>query len=69
MTGEIRTAGYATSWSELEENFAAVAAPILNPGGIVCGAVCVGGPVRRLQQERLDLVGRRLRVAAQSLGA
>ncbi len=69
MTGEIRTAGYATSLSELEENFAAVAAPILNQGGIVCGAVCIGGPIERLRQDRLDLVGRRLRVAAQSLSA
>lgn len=69
ITGDIRTAGFATSLSELEDDFAAVAAPIMDSEGIVCGAVCIGGPAQRLHPDRLDSVGRRLRVVAQSVTA
>ena len=49
----VRTRGYAVQFEELEDDFAAVGAPIFNHAGRVTAAVSVGGPSRRLPQARL----------------
>ncbi len=49
----IRTQGYATAIEELEDGYVAVSAPIRNHDGEVVAAVSIGGPITRLNTERL----------------
>lgn len=50
----IRAQGYAKTHGELEEGFAAVAAPIFDAAGAVVAAVSLGGPDSRLRAATLD---------------
>ncbi len=52
----ISAQGYATAVEELEPDFVAVAAPVHNHDGQVVAAVSIGGPVTRLNAERLPQV-------------
>jgi len=65
----VRDAGYATASNELQEGYAAVAAPILNAAGAVCGALSIGGPVGRLDAGRLKQLGLRLKEVAGEIHA
>ncbi|MCS7260445.1 MAG: IclR family transcriptional regulator [Anaerolineae bacterium] len=49
----IRTQGYATAIEELEDGYVAVSAPVRNHDGEVVAAVSIGGPITRLNTNRL----------------
>jgi IclR family acetate operon transcriptional repressor len=49
----VRARGYALQVEELEDDFAAVGAPIFNHDGAAVAAVSVGGPSQRLPAARL----------------
>lgn len=63
----VRELGYATASGELEQNYAACAAPISDADGRVVAAVSVSGPGSRLSEERLSDVARRVREAGRRI--
>lgn len=60
----IRSVGYAVSWGERQADAFSVAAPILQAGGSVFGALSVCGPAQRFDEERGRVYGGLLRDAA-----
>ena len=48
-----RRRGYATAWAELEEDLAAVAAPVWGHAGQVLGALTISAPVSRVPRRAL----------------
>ena len=52
-----RKQGFAVAIGELEDGYAAVAAPVRDPSGAVAGAISVGGPGIRLTASRLRALG------------
>lgn len=67
--GEVRKNGYSVAWAELENDLAAVAAPVRDHTGSVIGALSVGAPVSRADAERLAFCVRAVVKAADSLSA
>jgi IclR family acetate operon transcriptional repressor len=61
----IKRLGYATTYNELQEGYAAVAAPLMGREGEIRGAICLGGPTQRMQRSRLDTLGERVKAVAQ----
>jgi DNA-binding IclR family transcriptional regulator len=59
-----RARGYATADGELEDNFAAVGAPVFNHEGRVTGAISIGGPLTRLTAARVPELAALLQAAA-----
>ena len=49
----VRTQGYATAVSELEDGYNAIGAPVLDHDGRIVAAASVGGPSARLPVERM----------------
>lgn len=64
---QVRQQGYATTRNELEDGYAAVAAPILASDGTFRAAISIGGPVQRLDTACMKSLGLRLRNAAKGL--
>ena len=60
----VRGRGYALAVEELEAGFTAVAAPVHDAGARVVAAISVGGPTTRLRRDRLPVLARRVREAA-----
>jgi DNA-binding IclR family transcriptional regulator len=50
---EIRRRGYAVAVDQLEHGLAALAAPVLGPGGDAVAALSISGPTIRLGRERI----------------
>ena len=65
---EIAGRGWASAVEELEPGFVAVGAALLSPWGEAVGALSIGGPVNRLDDERLTVLGERLRDAVEEAG-
>jgi len=63
----VRKQGYATTWCELEEEFAAVAAPIFTAAGELQGTLSIGGPASRLDRKRLQQLGLMLKEIAKRI--
>lgn len=49
----VRARGYSVAWGELEDDLAAVAAPVRDHSGLVVGAIAIGGPVSRIPRHSL----------------
>jgi DNA-binding IclR family transcriptional regulator len=64
---EVRRQGYAVNWTELEEDLAAVAAPVRDHRGEVVAALSISAPAARLLREALPETGARVMEAARSL--
>ena len=64
IADRVKLDGFAISFNELEDDFAAVAAPVLSAAGSLVGALCVGGPAGRLDRGRLESIGERLKQVA-----
>jgi len=64
-----RARGFAIGRCEWEEDLAAAAAPIRDPRGEVVAALSVGGPVSRIDDARLDALGRLAVVHAEAATA
>ncbi len=64
-----RARGYAIDDEEIREGVRCVAAPIVDGGGKVHGALSVAGPAYRLTRARLDLLGPELADAARRVGS
>lgn len=68
----IRLDGYATSDNELEDGFAAIAAPLYNHQGQVQAAISIGGPTTRMQgktfEEGIEMTCRTAREISRRLG-
>ncbi|MDQ2890758.1 MAG: IclR family transcriptional regulator [Gemmatimonadota bacterium] len=67
--GVIRVNGYSVAWAELEDDLAAVGAPVRDHTGLVVGALSIGAPVSRVPPEQLDAHAQAVRQAARSLSA
>ena len=63
----VRSRGYAAAFEELEEGYAAVAAPFRDGAGNVEGAISIGAPVGRVRRDDLDRLGARLAEVAEAL--
>ena len=50
---EVRRRGYATCIGEIDEGLAAIAVPIVLPGGAVFHALGMTGPLQRIMNEQL----------------
>jgi DNA-binding IclR family transcriptional regulator len=64
-----RSAGYAVSLSELDDNVLGVAAPIRNGSGRVVAAISVAAVATRVPTERVAMVADVVRAAAQTISA
>lgn len=64
---KIRRLGYAVSYGERQADAFSVAAPILQAGGIVFGAISACGPVQRFDDERGRQYGPMVREAAEQV--
>lgn len=60
--------GYATAVEELEVGYLAIGAPIVGPGGLVVGAICVGGPAARLGGSRIKALALETLAAGRRVG-
>jgi len=65
---DVRRLGYATNVGELEEGLHAVAAPVLDAGGICRAAISVSGPSYRMAESSLAALGGLCRSAADEIG-
>ena len=66
---EVRIAGYATTWEELEEGLCSVAAPVRGSRGTVIAAMSVSAPTVRMERAALDRIAVTLMEAADELSA
>jgi DNA-binding IclR family transcriptional regulator len=64
---EVREAGFARTFEELEVGLNAIAAPVRNPGGEVIAAVDVSGPAHRIESSSRAALVARTREAADDL--
>lgn len=64
---KVRTQGYSVAWAEMEDDLAAVGAPVRNHRGLVVGALTIGAPVSRVSPDRLKMCTAAVLRAAQSL--
>jgi DNA-binding IclR family transcriptional regulator len=65
----VRDHGYATAWRELEDELAAVAAPVRDHSGEVVAAVAISAPVSRVPMKALASLARVAAEAAESLSS
>lgn len=63
----VRDHGYSTAWRELEDELAAVAAPVRDHTGDVIGALAISAPVSRVPIRALAALARSAADAASSL--
>jgi DNA-binding IclR family transcriptional regulator len=70
--GRVRARGFSVAWGELEDDLAAVAAPVRDHAGTIVGAIAIGGPVSRIPRHRLaeyrDPVVQAARMLSERLG-
>jgi IclR family transcriptional regulator, acetate operon repressor len=64
-----RRRGYATAWGELEDDLAAVAAPVLGHAGQVLGAITISAPVSRVPRRALKALAPPVQDAARATSA
>jgi DNA-binding IclR family transcriptional regulator len=65
----VRTLGYSVAWGELEDDLAAIAAPVRDHTGLVVGAITIGGPVFRIAADQLEGYSEPVVRAASTLSA
>jgi DNA-binding IclR family transcriptional regulator len=65
----VRDHGYATAWRELEDELAAVAAPVRDHTGEVIAAIAISAPVSRVPIKALGTLARAAVDAADSLSS
>jgi IclR family KDG regulon transcriptional repressor len=63
----VRARGYSVAWGELEDDLAAVAAPVRDHTGLVVGAISIGAPVSRIPKHKLASYSEPVLKAANSL--
>ncbi len=63
----IRSRGFAVANQELEPDYVAIAAAFGGPMRDVEGALSVGGPVSRFPEQRIEVLGKLLRLEAERL--
>ncbi len=63
----VREQGYSVAWAEMEDDLAAVGAPVRNHTGLVVGALTIGAPISRVPANRLKLCSEAVVKAANSL--
>lgn len=63
----VRNAGYATNWAELEEDLAAVAAPVRDHRGECIASVSISVPIFRIPRSKLPAVAEHVCGAAEML--
>lgn len=63
----VRERGYSTAWRELEDDLAAVGAPVRDHTGRVVGALAISAPVSRVPLKALASYGKPVLTAALSL--
>ncbi len=63
----VREQGYSVAWAEMEDDLAAVGAPVRNHTGLVIGALTIGAPISRVPADRLELCSAAVLKAANSL--
>jgi DNA-binding IclR family transcriptional regulator len=63
----VREQGYSVAWAEMEDDLAAVGAPVRNHTGLVIGALTIGAPISRVPADRLKLCSEAVLKAANSL--
>lgn len=63
----VRERGYATAWRELEEDLAAVSAPVRDHRSVVVAAVTTSLPISRTSPDRLHPLGEHVREGADRL--
>ena len=63
----VREQGYSVAWAEMEDDLAAVGAPVRNHTGRVVGALTIGAPISRVPPDRLRLCSDAVQQAASSL--
>lgn len=68
-SAEIRRAGYAIAWHELENGYVAIGAAIRDRDGRAVGALSVGGPSVRMGGPRAVTIGAKVRAAAARVSA
>lgn len=66
---QIRFKGYSVAWAELEDDLAAVGAPVRDHTGMVIGALTIGAPISRVPPDRLTECSDAILKAAKSLSA
>jgi len=66
---EVRSRGFARAVDELEVGLVAVAAPVRSFDGAVVASMSASGPDARLRGDRIDVLGRRVRRAADQVSA
>ncbi|MGI9089491.1 MAG: IclR family transcriptional regulator, partial [Gemmatimonadaceae bacterium] len=64
---QVRVRGYSTAWAEMEDDLAAVGAPVRNHTGLVVGALTIGAPVSRVPPDMLASYSEPVLKAAKSL--
>ncbi len=64
---QVRARGYSIAWAEMEDDLAAVGAPVRNHTGLVVGALTIGAPVSRVPPDRLASYSEPVLKAAKSL--
>jgi DNA-binding IclR family transcriptional regulator len=64
-----RRRGYATAWAELEDDLAAVAAPVRGHTGQVLGAIAISAPVSRVPRSALRTLAPAVLAAAAATSA
>ncbi len=67
--GDIRANGYSVACSELEDDLAAVAAPVRDHTGLVVGALSIGAPISRVLPDHLSVCAEAAMHAARSLSS
>lgn len=69
LLAEARETGYTISYSELENDTVAIAAPIFDHTGRLCAGLSIAGPQARFGEERLPVLIRQLKEAASNISA
>jgi DNA-binding IclR family transcriptional regulator len=64
---QVRAQGYSVAWAEMEDDLAAVGAPVRDYTGHVVGALTIGAPVSRFSPDRLKSCSAAVLRAASSL--
>lgn len=64
---QVRVRGFSVAWGELEDDLAAVAAPVRDHTGVVVGAISIGAPVSRIPKQKLASYSEPVLKAANSL--
>jgi IclR family transcriptional regulator, KDG regulon repressor len=64
---QVRARGYSVAWAEMEDDLAAVGAPVRDHTGLVVAALTIGAPISRVPPDRLATCIASVARAAKSL--